>query len=93
MKKYLFIVIALLFVTGCGSKNSYEETMKEYAKDYYENYMVYNENVKPEINIEMLDKANKYDMGKLSKCDKNSYVDLEVSNKEVANYEFHMICH
>lgn len=101
MKKYLLLLFSLLLITGCASKTQkYEDTMKEYATDYYTTYMVgTNANV-AEVSIDMLSNVNSlgldksYDLSSLSKCNGSSYVDMTIDadTKTITNYEFHMDC-
>lgn|SRR5574344_652693 len=101
MKKYLLLLFSLLLITGCTSKvEKYQNTMKEYATDYYENYMITTDADIAEVNISMLKNVNdlgtdkSYDLSSLSKCSDSSYVDMTINStdKTITNYEFHMEC-
>lgn len=105
MKKAIILSIAILSIlaVGCGKKeklSTYEETMKEYATDYYNSYLkdvngidihqVYISHLENAVNI----KGKEYDMTKLEKCKKDSYVDitLKKDSKDIDKMEYHMSC-
>lgn len=106
MRKKLFvtIVICSVFVlVGCGNKettNNYEETMKEYATEFYNAHLKGTEGLKTtEISIAKLKDAvtkvgDTYDMSKLDKCKDTSYVELQINEEDnsVSKYTFHMEC-
>ncbi len=99
MKKYMLILFVILFtVCGCNKNSKYEKIMKEYAKDYYENYTVKIDGVDEYIvSIEMLERmneynSNKYDLSKLDKCKKTSSVNIKVENDNIKEYEFSLNC-
>ena len=92
----LLFAVVTVFAVGCGCANKaekntekYEKYMKDYGTEYYNKYMKgvigQDENV---ITIEMLENAvkangDKYDLDKLSKCEKTSSVTITVGeNRE-----------
>lgn len=88
MKKGLLLMIFL--VVSCSSLR-YEELVKDYVTDYYNDYIVKNEGVTSyEITIEMLDRV--YKLEKLDNCKKASYVVITVNGDEITNYEYHLNC-
>lgn len=97
MKKIIILFLTLI-LTGCSNEKQYQEILKQYSKDYYEKYMIGNENIKEaEITLEMLKKANAYgsnfDLSKLDKCDNETTIILTINDKkEVINYNFDLKC-
>ena len=96
---------ALLCVLAVGwgkyKQASYEKTMEEYARDYYQKYIL--DKVEgldiPEIAISNLENANtnggaNYDLKKLEKCTATSYVRLilKENKKDIDHVEFKMSC-
>lgn len=98
MKKITTILFLTLILTGCSNEKQYQEMLKQYSKDYYEKYMIGNENIEEaEITLEMLKKANEYDsnfdLTKLDKCNDETTVILTINDKkEVINYNFDLKC-
>ncbi len=98
MKKAIIVLLVILLipVVGCGKKgfSKEEKIMKEYATDYYEKYMSLIKLESYDIDISMLEQTNQlketnYDLDKLKKCQKDSYVTIKVE-KEEKKYEFHL---
>ena len=105
MKKvfmFSFALCCLLLLAGCGEKknNSYDETMKEYATNYYNAELKGTEGmVTAKITVAQLRTAKDlgyvdYDMTKLSSCTEDSYVDLNInsSTNAVDSVTYHMEC-
>lgn len=104
MKKIFAISLVLcgLFTfTGCGNKTSkYEEIMKEYATNYYNEVLKGTEGLTSySISVAKLKDAVEkkrvnFDMNKLSGCTDDSYVELIINqtNNEVETVNFHMSC-
>ena len=98
MKKYLIILscFSLIFLFGCGKKDKYQETMKEYATDYYEKYMKMIDMDEYVITIDMLKNANEkvnsnYDLTVLDKCNSKSSVTITITEKGY-KYKFNLKC-
>ena len=103
MKKTLiitFLIGSLLFVGGCGSQSKYEETMREYATTFYNNYQKGSEGLTtPTISIQQLKDANEqvqagFDLTSLEKCTDDSYVELVIdeATKDVQDVKFFLQC-
>ncbi len=97
MKKSIVLLIIVLFVvSGCNKIAKYEKIMRDYGKDYYEKYMIKNDDIDEYIvSIEMLEAVNndsKYDLTKLDKCKKTSSISIVVSNGEIKEYKFSLNC-
>lgn len=102
MKKSLFILLFIftIVLTGCGTKTKYESIMQDYAKQYYELHQKDVVQDSAMVTIEMLELANsiedgeKYDLSKLTKCSKDSSVDmvLDKNTKKIEKYEFNLKC-
>ena len=94
MKKIL-LVIPLIILTGCSSK---EKLFEDASRKYYENYMKVVNNVdEVTITLESLQAANieeDYDLTKLKKCDKNSKVvfTIDKTTKEIKNKKIELKC-
>lgn len=95
MKKYLLILLMCVIITGCGTSKE-EKLFKEYASDYYNNYMKDIKMDSYQVTLEMLKNSNEqkitnYDLSELNKCDDESYVNISiVYGKE--SYEFDLNC-
>ena len=109
MKKTLVFSLALvsLLMIGCGGKSKeekakdYEAVMEQYARNYYETYILgHVEGLDvPEISIESLQNANEngganYDLSKLSGCTNDSKVSLILAEnkRDIKSVEFSMNC-
>ena len=94
MSKKIILLIALLFIiTGCNDKKK-EQLFEQYATDYYNNYMSDLSGLDVAIiDLNMLKKTQKYDLSKFKKCDDKSLVKINLSDDEIKNYEFDLICH
>ena len=105
-KKGMVVTSAALLcvlAVGCGEgkQESYEKTMEEYARDYYETYIL--DKVEgldvPEITIANLENVNanggaNYDLSKLEGCTSTSYVRLILAEngRDIDHVEFNMRC-
>lgn len=104
MKKGIIMVscLCVFVLSGCGcTTNNKEQVMKEYAIDYYNQFMKdYVEGIdNVEISIEMLENANKnaktsYDLDKLEGCKTSSKVifTLKKDSKDIKNTEYKLNC-
>ena len=97
MKKYIVLLILVLFtLTGCDNKQ--EKVMKEYATDYYNNYIIKISGVNEyTVTISMLENINeiangKYDLSKLSKCKTSSSVNIVMENDKIKEYKYNLDC-
>ena len=94
MKKIL-ILISIVLLSGCGSKENKEKIMEEYAKTYYNNYMVMISADKVAITKDMLIEAadeDGYDMKKLEGCSNSSKIIFEIENRQIKNTEYNLEC-
>lgn len=104
MKKVLIVSILglSLLAFGCGKKSvSREEALEEYAKDYYEKYILSSVTGLdiPEISLADLENSNeagetKYDLKKFEKCEKTSYARLilKENKKDIESVELKLNC-
>ena len=100
MKKTLLVLVALTFLIGCNNQKKYEETMKENATAFYNDYQKGQEGLtNPTISIKQLKEANEYvdanyDLSKLEKCTDESYIELIIdqNTKEVTDVKYFMQC-
>lgn len=107
MKKGLIVSLALisLFAVGCGKSKEekakeYEKVMGDYAKNYFETYILNNvEGLDiPEISIQNLKDANNfgsnYDLSKLEGCTNESKarIILDATKRGIDRMEFEMNC-
>lgn len=98
MKKTFIILLcfSVVFLSGCGKKDKYQEIMKEYAIDYYEKYMKMVDMDEYVITIDMLKNANEkvnsnYDLKILDKCNNKSSVTIIITEKGY-EYKFNLKC-
>lgn len=107
-KKVLVLSVTLfsLLVLGCGNNKAAKqskanEKMEEYARNYYETYILgHVEGLDiPEISIDNLENANKngganYDLKELEGCTKDSYARLILKDnkREIDRVELKMNC-
>lgn len=99
MKKLLFISCALLLI-GCSNQKQYENTMKEYAIQFYNSYQSGQPGyTNPTISIKQLKEANElddanFDLSKLDKCTDESYVELVLNeqNNEIEDIKYFLEC-
>lgn len=103
MKKALIVTVltcSLILIVGCGNQSKYEETMREYATTFYNNYQKGNEGLtNPTISIQQLKDANEqvqagFDLTELEKCSDDSYVELVIdeTTKDVQDVKFFLQC-
>ena len=100
MKKVFLVLIALIFLAGCNSQSKYEETMKEYATQFYNAHQKGQEGLtNPTISIKQLKEAiemvgDNYDLTKLDKCTDESYVELVIdeTTKDVKDVKYYLEC-
>lgn len=101
MKKMIIIILSLTLLTACtNKKEEQKEIMREYAKDYYENFMMgVDGQTKNTISIKALKIANEkagknYDLSKLEGCDESSYVNVVVTkeDRKIKKYEYYLNC-
>ena len=100
MKKVLLILASLIFLVGCDNQKKYEETMKEYATQFYNEHQKGQEGLtNPTISIKQLKEAvelvgDNYDLTKLEKCTENSYVELIIdeTTKDVQEVKYYLEC-
>lgn len=103
VRKYfsvLFIICILITLTGCNKMSAKEKVMKEYAVDFYNNYLKGYESTEPKtVTIADLKKAvevvgKDYDLKKLEKCTDESYAELIIDSntKEVTDVNFYLEC-
>lgn len=104
MKKVLSLSLALcalVVLSGCGSKNSkYEETMKEYATNWYNSYVKGTQDLTEKtVSIKDLKDANtyanaNYDLSKLKDCTEDSYATIKInkSNNEIESITYNLSC-
>ena len=86
--------LVLLLCIGCDRTEQYQEKMKEYALQYYQEYMVKNSSIVSfEVTIAMMKKVG-YDIGILEKCKDSSSVTfhLKENSDEVDSYQFNLSC-
>ncbi|MBP3920606.1 MAG: hypothetical protein J6D28_03475 [Bacilli bacterium] len=89
MKKIIIITFILL-ITGCSSK---EKQFKQLATKYYNDHMSMINNVdQVTITLSDLEKSNEYDLKKFKKCDKNSWVIFDISEKNIKNAKISLKC-
>ncbi len=100
MKKVLLVLIGLVFLVGCSSQRKYEETMKEYATQFYNAHQKGQEGLtNPTVSIKQLKEAieavgDEYDLTKLEKCTDDSYVELIIdeTTKDVTDVKYYLEC-
>ena len=100
MKKVLLVLIGLVFLVGCSSQSKYEETMKEYATQFYNAHQKDQEGLtNPTVSIKQLKEAieavgDEYDLTKLEKCTDDSYVELIIdeTTKDVTDVKYYLEC-
>jgi len=95
MKKIIILLLPLLILTGCSNK---EKIFKNYAKEYYENYMKMVNKV-DNVTITLEDLYNietdeNYNLSKLKKCEKTSKIIFEIdkTTKEIKNTTIELKC-
>jgi len=94
MKKIL-ILISIILLSGCDSKENKKQIMEEYAKTYYNNHMVMILADKVVITKDMLVEASDedgYDMSKLEGCSNSSKIIFEIENRQIKNIEYNLEC-
>ena len=100
MKKIIFILfLGVMLLSGCGNKEEkYKQILQDYAKQYYEKYMIgVNNQNQAEVTLEMLKRANEYnagfDLSELDKCNDLTTIILNLGReKQVISYEFDLKC-
>ena len=103
MKKILAIMVlaSSLLLVGCGDQSKYEDTMKDYATTFYNNYLKGNEGLPNpyQVSIQQLKDANEqvqagFDLTPLEKCTDDSYVELvlDENTKDVQDVKFFLQC-
>lgn len=100
MKKVLLVLIGLVFLVGCNSQSKYEETMKDYATQFYNAHQKGQEGLtNPTVSIKQLKEAieavgDEYDLTKLEKCTDDSYVELIIdeTTKDVTDVKYYLEC-
>lgn len=101
MKKFIIVILSLILLTACTTKEEKRrEIMREYAKDYYENFMIgVDGQTINTVSIESLKIANEkagknYDLTELEDCDESSYVNVVVTkeDRKIKKYEYYLNC-
>ena len=100
MEKILLVLVGLVFLVGCNSQSKYEETMKEYATQFYNAHQKGQEGLtNPTVSIKQLKEAieavgDEYDLTKLKKCTDDSYVELIIdeTTKDVTDVKYYLEC-
>lgn len=100
MKKILLVLVGLVFLVGCNSQSKYEETMKDYATQFYNAHQKGQEGLtNPTVSIKQLKEAieavgDEYDLTKLEKCTDESYVELIIdeTTKDVTDVKYYLEC-
>lgn len=95
MKKIILIIVMCFVLVGCELSKE-EKAFKDYAIDYYENYMKDIQMDSYQITIKMLKNSNRqkitdYDLSKLENCDDDSYINISIKNNE-KNYDYKLNC-
>jgi len=102
MKKMIVICLSLLMLCGCSKNNmaKKEESMQQYAKDYFETFMTgVDGRDEAAITLEDFKEANEefdksYDLKIFENCKETSSVKITIKKgkNEISNYDYNLNC-
>ena len=82
MKKIIILIIPVLLLCGCDSK---EKIFSKYAKEYYESYMQMIDDVDSVVitldDLKNASSEGEYNLDKLKKCENSSKITLYIEKE------------